>query len=179
MKYAENNRISHRQLYRQIILSVLAPFLLCIPEREGLSGLSGVTGIAIAILFLLLYVFLLMRTSYCYADPVKILGKLKGGILGIFFLLYLIMTAVYILGLIAQIVPVWAVSEISGSWLTLWAVVVCAYGADRGMQRRGRMADVSGGIFLFLVLLMLLLCIGQGKSERNAADESTVCKSGV
>ena len=76
MKYAENNRISHRQLYRQIILSVLAPFLLCIPEREGLLGLSGVIGIAIAILFLLLYVFLLMRTSYCYADPVKILGKL-------------------------------------------------------------------------------------------------------
>lgn len=165
MKYAENNRISHRQLYRQIILSVLAPFLLCIPEREGLLGLSGVIGIAIAILFLLLYVFLLMRTSYCYADPVKILGKLKGGILGIFFLVYLIMTAVYILGLIEQIVPVWAVSGISGSWLTLWAVVVCAYGVDRGMQRRGRMADVSGGIFLFLVLLMLLLCIGQGKSE--------------
>lgn len=165
MKYAENNRISHRQLYRQIILSVLAPFLLCIPGRKGLSGLSGVIGIVVAVLILLLYVFLLMRTSYCYADPVKILGKLKGGILGIFFLLYLIMTAVYILGLVAQIVPVWAVSGISGRWLTLWAVVVCAYGVDRGMQRRGRMADVSGGIFLFLVLLMLLLCIEQGKTE--------------
>lgn len=165
MKYAENNRISHRQLYRQIILSVLAPFLLCIPERERLSGLSGVTGIAIAVLFLLLYVFLLMRTSYCYADPVKILGKLKGGILGIFFLLYLIMTAVYILGLIAQIVPVWAVSGISGSWLTLWAVVVCAYGADRGMQRRGRMADVSGGIFCFLYFLCCFCVLDRGNQN--------------
>ena len=31
MKYAENNRISHRQLYHQIILSFLAPLLICIP----------------------------------------------------------------------------------------------------------------------------------------------------
>ncbi len=26
MKFAENNRISHRQLYRQMILTFLAPF---------------------------------------------------------------------------------------------------------------------------------------------------------
>ena len=29
MKFAENNRISHRQLYRQMILTFLAPFLVC------------------------------------------------------------------------------------------------------------------------------------------------------
>ena len=118
-----------------------------------------------AVLILLLYVFFLMRTSYCYADPVKIMGKLKGSLLGIFFLIYLIMTGVYILSLIEQIVPVWAVSGIATGWLIFWAVAVCAYGADQGMQRRGRMAGVSGGIFLFVIILMLLLCIGQGNAE--------------
>ena len=29
MRFAENNRISHRQLYRQMILEFLAPFILC------------------------------------------------------------------------------------------------------------------------------------------------------
>ena len=165
MKYAENNRISHRQLYYQIILSFLAPLLICIPGNDGEQGLSGAVGIMAAVLILLLYVFFLMRTSYCYADPVKIMGKLKGSLLGIFFLIYLIMTGVYILSLIEQIVPVWAVSGIATGWLIFWAVAVCAYGADQGMQRRGRMAGVSGGIFLFVIILMLLLCIGQGNAE--------------
>ena len=165
MKYAENNRISHRQLYHQIILSFLAPLLICIPGYNGEQGLSGAVGIMAAVLILLLYVFFLMRTSYCYADPVKIMGKLKGSLLGSFFLIYLIMTGVYILSLIEQIVPVWAVSGIATGWLIFWAVVVCAYGADHGMQRRGRMAGVSGGIFLFVIILMLLLCIGQGNAE--------------
>ena len=151
MKYAENNRISHRQLYHQIILSFLAPLLICIPGYNGEQGLSGAVGIMAAVLILLLYVFFLMRTSYCYADPVKIMGKLKGSLLGSFFLIYLIMTGVYILSLIEQIVPVWAVSGIATGWLIFWAVVVCAYGADHGMQRRGRMAGVSGGIFLFVI----------------------------
>ena len=34
MKFAENNRISHRQLYRQIILSLAAPFLLCMSGKD-------------------------------------------------------------------------------------------------------------------------------------------------
>ena len=33
MRFAENNRISHRQLYRQMILALLAPFMLCILEK--------------------------------------------------------------------------------------------------------------------------------------------------
>lgn len=165
MRYAENNRISHRQLYRQIILSFLAPLLICIPGNNGEQGLSGAVGIVAAVLILLLYVFFLMRTSHCYADPVKIMGKLKGSLLGAFFFIYLIMTGIYILSLIKQIVPVWAVSGVAAGWLIFWAVAACAYGADRGMQCRGRMADVSGGIFLFVILLMLLLCIGQGNAE--------------
>ena len=43
MKFAENNRISHRQLYRQMILTFLAPFLVCLPGKNGIQGMdSGV-----------------------------------------------------------------------------------------------------------------------------------------
>ena len=52
MKYAENNRISHRQLYHQIILSFLAPLLICIPGYNGEQGLSGAVGIMAAVLIL-------------------------------------------------------------------------------------------------------------------------------
>ena len=52
MKYAENNRISHRQLYHQIILSFLAPLLICIPGYNGEQGLSGAVGIMAGVLVL-------------------------------------------------------------------------------------------------------------------------------
>lgn len=176
MKNRENNRISHRQLYRQMILSVLAPFLLCIPGAGGIQGVSGAAGIGIAVVILLVYVFFLIRSSHGYTDPVRILGKVKGRLLGIFFVSYLIMTNVYILNLIKEIVPVWAVSGISVKWLLLWAVVICAYGTDRGMQRRGRMAGVSGEIFLAVIIIMLFLCVGQGKMEylKEMLEESSL-----
>ena len=147
MKYAENNRISHRQLYHQIILSFLAPLLICIPGYNGEQGLSGAVGIMAAVLILLLYVFFLMRTSYCYADPVKIMGKLKGSLLGIFFLIYLIMTGVYILSLIEQIVPVWAVSGIATGWRDfLGGCSLCIWGRSWDAAQR-RMAGVSEEFF--------------------------------
>ena len=60
MKYAENNRISHRQLYRQILLTFLAPFLLCLNGKGGLLGLSGAMGIVLAVIFLSVVFFLLI-----------------------------------------------------------------------------------------------------------------------
>ena len=75
------------------------------------------------------------------------------------------MTGVYILSLIEHIVPVWAVSGIATGWLIFWAVVVCAYGADHGMQRRGGWPVSREEFFLFVIILMLLLCIGQGNAE--------------
>ena len=38
MRFVENNRISHRQLYRQMILEFLAPFILCMYGVRKLNG---------------------------------------------------------------------------------------------------------------------------------------------
>lgn len=45
MRFAENNRISHRQLYRQMILALLAPFMLCVFGKSGMNGISPVPAI--------------------------------------------------------------------------------------------------------------------------------------
>ena len=165
MKYAENNRISHRQLYRQILLTFLAPFLLCLNGKGGLLGLSGVMGIILAVIFLLLYSFFYLRSTYGYADMIRSFGKAGAVIFGGFFLIYLVMAGAYLLNLIGRIIPVWLIFGISEKWLLLFAVLVCAYGMEKGMQKRGRMAEVTGGIFLGAILLLLVLCAGQGKTE--------------
>ena len=62
MKFAENNRISHRQLYRQIILSLAAPFLLCMSGKDwpyasgGLDDGNGLLGLVLALVVLGFYV---------------------------------------------------------------------------------------------------------------------------
>lgn len=165
MKYAENNRISHRQLYRQILLTFLAPFLLCLNGKGGLLGLSGAVGIILAVIFLLLYSFFYLRSTYGYADMLRSFGKVRAVIFGDFFLIYLVMTGAYLLNLIGRIIPVWLIFGISEKWLLLFAVSVCACGMEKGLQKRGRMAEVTGGSFLGAILLLLILCAGQGKAE--------------
>ena len=165
MKYAENNRISHRQLYRQILLTFLAPFLLCLNGKGGLLGLSGAVGIILAVIFLLLYSFFYLRSTYGYADMLRSFGKVRAVIFGDFFLIYLVMAGAYLLNLIGRIIPVWLIFGISEKWLLLFAVSVCACGMEKGLQKRGRMAEVTGGSFLGAILLLLILCAGQGKAE--------------
>ena len=174
MKFAENNRISHRQLYRQMILAFLAPFLLCLPGEGQVMGKSGIIGVFLAAAVLSVYVLLLLRMVPWYTDLVKSLGAAAGRAAGVFFLSYVILTGGYLLNLMAELIPSVLVTGISGSVIALLAAAVCSFGTGRGMQRRGRMAEVSGGILLWGVLLMLALCLGQSRMPylREMAETS-------
>lgn len=161
MKFAENNRISHRQLYRQMILTFLAPFLVCLPGKNGIQGMNGLWGIVLAVSVLILYVFILLRVTSGYSDMVRFLGSFWGRIAGAFFLVYIIFTAVYILKILEQIIPRWLLMGIPSGWISFLVIVVCSIGTEKGIQRRGRMAEISGGLLLAGVLLMMVLCLGQ------------------
>lgn len=161
MDYADNNRISHRQLYRQMVLAFLAPMLLCLPGRDQILGAAGIIGTMLAGAFLILYIFFLRRLVPWYSDPVKMLGPIAGRLTGLFFLSYVILTNGYLLSLIGKLVPAVLVTGIPGTVIIFFAVFVCSFGTCKGMQRRGRMAEVSGGVLLGGILLMLLLCMGQ------------------
>ena len=176
MKFAENNRISHRQLYRQMILAFLAPFLLCLPGKEGLLGKSGIAGVFLALALLALYVLLLLRMVPWYSDLVKSLGTVSGRGAGAFFLVYVILTGAYLARLMADLIPAVLVTGIPGSLISFLAVAVCSFGTCKGMQRRGRMAEVSGGILLWGIVLMMVLCLGQGRMDylKEMAEDSTV-----
>ena len=142
MKFAENNRISHRQLYPQMILAFLAPFLLCLPGKEGLLGKSGIAGVFLALALLALYVLLLLRMVPWYSDLVKSLGTVSGRGAGAFFLVYVILTGAYLARLMADLIPAVLVTGIPGSLISFLTVAVCSFGTCKGMQRRGRMAEV-------------------------------------
>lgn len=162
MEFASNDRISHRQLYRQMVLAFLAPFLLCVFQKREALGADGIVGTAAAVAILLLYVTFLVRVAPGYASLLKCGGKVLGRICGLFFLSYIILTAALLLAVLEEVVPDSLIMGVSGFWISLSALLVCSLGTGQGMQRRGRMAEVSGRLFLGAVILMMLLAAGQG-----------------
>ena len=164
MEFAENNRISHRQLYRQMILGFLAPFWLCMSGRGKLNGVDAVIGMVIAVVLLCFYVVFLIRLAPAFEDLKKTAGAFMGRVTGAFFLLFILLAGGYLLALLQEVVPISLITGISGRWIAFWAILTCAVGAHKGMQRRGRIAEVSGGLLLAGILLMMVLCIPQGKA---------------
>ena len=165
MRFAENNRISHRQLYRQMILALLAPFMLCVFGKGGMNGISAVTGMIFALILLGFYVIWLIRLTPSFEDPVKSAGAFAGRLIGIFFLIYVLMAGGYLLALLRRLVPVKLITGVSGRWIAFWAILVCSVGTCKGVQRRGRMAEVSGGLLLGGIMIMMILCVPQAKTE--------------
>lgn len=178
MKFTENNRISHRQLYRQMVLTFLAPFLLCLPGEGALAGREGVVGILAALPLLAGYVILLMRMVPWYTDPVKNLGPVQGRLAGLFFLSYVFLTGAYLLDLMAELIPEMLVPGVPGIWIAFLAACVCSFGTHRGMQRRGRMAEVSGGLLLGGIVLMMVLCLGQSRISYLQEMQETALAAG-
>lgn len=165
MKIAENNRISHRQLYRQMILTFAAPFLLCLFSRGKLLGVSGIAGTIAAVAVLLFYVIFLVRLTPSCSNLVKSAGGFWGRTIGIFFLSYILLTGAYLLRILEKIVPESLTTGVPGIWLGALAVAAASAGTHRGMQRRGRMAEISGGFLLGGIVLMLVLCMGQAQMD--------------
>lgn len=165
MKFAENNRISQRQLYRQIVIAFIAPFLLCLFRGRRNQGLSGLTGTLLAVAVFLFYVIFLIRLGYAFANPCKTAGKILGRLMGIFYLVYCILGAAFLLDLLGEIVSVSLGTGVQKVWLCVIALIVCSLGTHRGIQRRGRIGEVSGGLVFVAVVLMLLLSAGQGRWE--------------
>lgn len=165
MRFAENNRISHRQLYRQIVMVFLAPFLLCLFGKGKINGVSGLAGTVAALVVLGFYVIFLIRLGPGYTALNKTAGGVLGRLAAAFFLAYVLLTAAFLQQILREIIPVSVVTGISGEWFSVLTLLVCSVGVHKGMQRRGRIAEVSGGLVLTAVILMLLLSVGQGKWE--------------
>lgn len=165
MRFAENNRISHRQLFRQIILVFPAPVLLCLFKNGKMLGISAMVGTAAAAVLLSFYVIWLIRLAPAYGELEKMKGIFTIRFIGLFFLAYVILSVAFLADLLGAVIPRSLISGISGKWLSFLAVAACSLGTHRGMQRRGRIAEISGGIFLAGILLLMVLSAGQGKTE--------------
>lgn len=160
--FSENNRISHRQLFRQIVMSLVAPFLLCLAGWWELKGANGLVGIAIMAAVLGFYVIFLVRLAPAYEHMEKYMGKFQHVIIVTAYFVYLLFTAAFVLDLISSLVGTWLLYGVDDWWIRVAVAAVCAAGSHYGMQKRARMAEVSFLIVAGALCLLIVFAFIQG-----------------
>ena len=161
--FAENNRISHRQLKRQIILALAAPFLLNLTGWQNMRGMNGLLGIVAGIAVLAVYVIFLVRLGPAYERLQKTVGRAQSVVIVLVYLMYILFTAAYLLDFVSNLASQWLLTGVSQFYVRLVILAVCVMGSHQGMQKRARMAEVSFVVIFGALVLLIFLAAIQGE----------------
>ena len=163
--YTDNARISHRQLFRQILTGLLGIYFLVVPVLPDMRGRQGVlcllTGAGVYG-FLCIY---FIRIRYFFQDPQRYMGKIWGKFFILLYTSWLWFMGVCLLLMTARITGKYLI-EGSPAWAVILLAAFAAYlGSHQGLERRGRMAEVSFPILLLILAGMLFLAAIQVRPE--------------
>ena len=163
--YTDNARISHRQLFRQILTGLLGIYFLVVPVLPDMRGRQGVlcllTGAGVYG-FLCIY---FIRIRYFFQDPQRYMGKIWGKVFILLYTSWVWLMGVCLLLMTARITGKYLI-EGSPAWAVILLAAFAAYlGSHQGLERRGRMAEVSFPILLLILAGMLFLAAIQVRPE--------------
>lgn len=162
--FADNARISHRQLFRQIVLGLIGIYTLAIPVFPEVSGRQGILCLLTAMAVYLLFCIYFIRIKTVMQNPRRYMGKILGSVFVFLYMSCLWLMGVYLLLMTARITDRFLI-EGSVYWIVIVLAGIVTYlGSHQGLERRGRMAEVCFPVFLFILAGMLCLGILRMKS---------------
>jgi spore germination protein KB len=162
--FADNARISHRQLFRQIVLGLIGIYTLAIPVFPEVSGRQGILCLLTAMAVYLLFCIYFIRIKTVMQNPRRYMGKILGSVFVFLYMSWLWQMGVYLLLMTARITDRFLI-EGSVYWIVIVLAGIVTYlGSHQGLERRGRMAEVCFPVFLFILAGMLCLGILRMKS---------------
>lgn len=162
--FADNARISHRQLFRQIVLGLIGIYTLAIPVFPEVSGRQGILCLLTVMAVYILFFIYFIRIKTVMQNPRRYMGKIFGSIFVFLYMSWLWFMGVYLLLTTARITDRFLI-EGSVYWIVIVLAGIVTYlGSHQGLERRGRMAEVCFPVFLFILAGMLCLGILRMKS---------------
>lgn len=162
--FADNARISHRQLFRQIVLGVIGIYTLVIPIFPEVFGRQGILCLLTVMAVYILFFIYFIRIKTVMQNPRRYMGKIFGSIFVFLYMSWLWFMGVYLLLTTARITDRFLI-EGSVYWIVIVLAGIVTYlGSHQGLERRGRMAEVCFPVFLFILAGMLCLGILRMKS---------------
>lgn len=155
--FADNQRISNRQMKRQMLISFGGVLILLVSGEMAGGGRNAILGAFLGYGALLVYFFFLARN----AVPIQNLTSTFGGVIKwlVSFLYgsFLILTGGYLLEKISQISNLYLLSDVDKELVKILILVVALLGMGGDTQKRGRMGEASFfWIFWGFVLLLIL-----------------------
>lgn len=161
--FANNWKISLRQISRLMILDLFGLSSLILPGKlAGMTGADGIIPLTAGMCGGLLLLALIegnlkhMQGSY-YGYMKENTGQLLADVFMVFYLMYFIVLAGYVVYQMNILISNWLLPEASYRLLELLLVALAAYGTIRGIEGRARVYEILFwflGIPLFIMLIL-------------------------
>lgn len=176
--FADNERISQRQLQRQMLLTFGGVLLLLFSGEIARGGQNALIGLLTGYGALLLYFFFVIRNGSAYRHVPELFRGVAGWF--VFFLCgsFFILTGGFLLDKVGQISRMYLISEGNPEFLKAAVLLTVLLGMGGSLQKRGRMAEaVFLWIFLGLCLFLILAAASMRVPDAGRFPETDVAES--
>lgn len=170
--FENNDRISPRQLGRQLGLSFLGVWLFLLSGFCAGQGREGIFGIGLGGLLLAVYLFFLLRLSGAYRQlpgALPLFGKI---VFCILLLCWTVSAGALLLRVTADMTAGYLLPGIDAKYLAGMLILTALLGSGKNIQIRARMAEVSFPLVASAFVAMLLLAGFQMKQPPVAEAAS-------
>lgn len=155
--FSENDRISQRQMERQIVLVLLCPAFWQLAAYGASDGLPGMAGIFVGYGLLAVWCIYLVRLGGLYCRLESVMGKAGKLLLAVMYLCYLLFLGGTLLRRMAELAAAYLTAGVPQELCGLFLLAAAGFGVGSEVQKRGRLAEalypwIVGGILILLLL---------------------------
>lgn len=163
----DNQMISRRQAAWILALDILAAGLFWLPSRLGGQPfrelmLTGILVLAILFLYYALSFYCLDRRNRM--DGCRLKGRRLPGSICVFFILYYLLAIIYGVGFFYHVIAGLIPADYSYPVTVLFLLAAVVYGAGKGIEVRGRMAELMGWMVFVPFIILFAVGFWQAKS---------------
>lgn len=163
--FADNSKISGRQLKRVVVLDLIGKAGLLLPRfTDQADGRSFIISLLIGVALALFYAWILEWLSrYIDRDFYGYIKDILGGgaawLVSILYLCYLFVNCVYIARLFAVVAVHFMLPEASQIPFMIMVLIAGMYIAGHGLESGGRIGEILYGIILLPLAIMLFFAV--------------------
>lgn len=160
--FSNNQKISIRQIRRLLILDLFGISSLLLPKilAKG-AGTDGIFCVVCGAVLAVVYLWLLgkvlkgMKSDY-YSYLKERVGTFFADIFMVFYLLFFLFMAAFVLWQLTGMVRVWLLPDGSYGWICFLVLLLAAYATVRGIEGRARIYEI---LFWFLGLPLVFMLV--------------------
>ena len=182
--FSENDRISQRQMERQIVLVLLCPAFWQLAAYGASDGLPGMAGIFVGYGLLAVWCIYLVRLGGLYCRLESVMGKAGKLLLAVMHLCYLLFLGGTLLRRMAELAAAYLTAGVPQELCGLFLLAAAGFGVGSEVQKRGRLAEalypwIVGGILILLLLTVPQMHFSSFEDAWKTAKSVEIVDNGI